>query len=102
MDAWMARDFPNIRFERHADDAVVHCVTERQARQVLAALTERMAEAGLHLHPAKTRIIYCKDGNHRSFYEHTAFTFLGYTFREGANYRDPAHLCHRTLIPLVC
>ena len=36
-DVWMAREFPSIRFERYVDDAVVHCVSERQARQVLAA-----------------------------------------------------------------
>ena len=59
----------------------VHCVTERQARQVLAALADRMVEVGLRLHPDKTRIVYCKDGNRRGSYEHTSFTFLGYTFR---------------------
>lgn len=84
-DAWMAREFPNVWFERYADDAVLHCVTEHQARQVLAALADRMAEVGLRLHPAKTRIVYCKDGNRRSSYEHTAFTFLGYTFRARKN-----------------
>ena len=26
-DAWMAREHPGVRFERYADDAVVHCVT---------------------------------------------------------------------------
>lgn len=56
-DTWMAREFPNIWFERYADDAVLHCVTERQARTVLAALVDRMAEVGLHLHPDKTRIL---------------------------------------------
>ena len=33
-DAWMAREFPAIPFERYADDAVVHCVSERQAQHV--------------------------------------------------------------------
>ncbi|MET8747522.1 reverse transcriptase domain-containing protein [Streptomyces sp. NPDC004728] len=67
-DVWMAREFPAVSFERYADDAVVHCVTERQARQVLAALSDRMAEVGLRLHPAKTRIVYCQDGLRRPFY----------------------------------
>ncbi|MET8831702.1 group II intron reverse transcriptase/maturase [Streptomyces sp. NPDC004610] len=80
-DAWMAREFPTVWFERYADDAVLHCVTERQARAVLAALTDRMAEVGLQLHPAKNRIVYCKDEQRRGSFEHTAFTFLGYTFR---------------------
>ena len=61
---------------------MVHCATERQAKEVLAALEERMAEVGLQLHPDKTRIVFCKDGKRRyADCEHTSFTFLGYTFR---------------------
>jgi RNA-directed DNA polymerase len=48
---------------------------------VLAALASRMEEVGLRLHPAKTKIVYCKDANRRGLYEHTSFTFPGYTFR---------------------
>jgi group II intron reverse transcriptase/maturase len=80
-DAWMAREFPAVRFERYVDDAVVHCVSERQARQVLAAIGTRMEQVGLRLHPDKTRIVYCKDGKRRGDYEHTSFNFLGFTFR---------------------
>src|SRR5205823_3459450 len=80
-DAWMAREFPGIGFERYVDDAVVHCASESRARAVLAAIGERMREVGLELHPDKTRIVYCKDGKRRGSHEHTAFTFLGFTFR---------------------
>ncbi|MEU9919572.1 group II intron reverse transcriptase/maturase [Streptomyces sp. NPDC051001] len=79
-DTWLAREYPGVWFERYADDAVIHCVTERQATEVLAALMDRMEQVGLRLHPDKTRIVYCKDGKRRNSYEHTAFTFLGYTF----------------------
>ena len=58
-DLWLTREFPLVRFERFADDAVIHCVSEHQARTVLAAVGERMAEVGLELHPDKTRIVYC-------------------------------------------
>ena len=34
-DQFLAREFPTVDFERYADDAVVHCATERQAREVL-------------------------------------------------------------------
>ena len=78
-DKWLEREFPAVKFERYADDAVVHCAPERQAREVLAALEQRMAEVGLQLHPDKTRIVYCKDGKGRR--AETSFTFLGYTFR---------------------
>jgi RNA-directed DNA polymerase len=81
-DMWIDREFPAVAFERYADDAVVHCVTQRQAREVLAALEDRMAEVGLELHPDKTRIVYCQDGKRRSSFEHTSFTFLGFTFRQ--------------------
>jgi RNA-directed DNA polymerase len=88
-DTWMAREFPAVRFERYVDDAVVHCVSERQARQVLGALQDRMVEVGLRLHPDKTRIVYCKDGRRRGDHEHTSFTFLGFTFRpRGARAKD--------------
>jgi len=79
-DQFLAREFPSVDFERYADDAVVHCVTERQARQVWAALEARMEEVGLRLHPDKTKLVYCKDSRRRGSSEHTSFKFLGYTF----------------------
>lgn len=88
-DKWPEREFPTVEFERYADDAVVHCATQRQAREVLAALAQRMEEVGLRLHPDKTKIVYCKDSRLRSSYGQTAFTFLGYTFRpRKARYPD--------------
>jgi group II intron reverse transcriptase/maturase len=65
LDKWLEREFPAVAFERYADDGVIHCASEYQARQVLAALHERMAGVGLQLHPDKTRIVYCKDSNRR-------------------------------------
>jgi RNA-directed DNA polymerase len=58
-DAWMDREFPDCPFERHADDALIHCKSQARARRVLAALEQRMKEVGLELHPDKTRIVYC-------------------------------------------
>lgn len=81
-DAWMAREFPDCPFERYADDAVVHCSSGARARQVLAALGERMEQVGLALHPDKTKIVYCRDGNRRGPWDGpVSFDFLGYTFR---------------------
>lgn len=33
------------------------------------------------LHPEKTKVVYCKDGNRTGEYPVTTFDFLGYTFR---------------------
>jgi RNA-directed DNA polymerase len=80
-DAWMARSFPHIPFERYCDDVVVHCTSERQARHVRDAIAQRLADCGLELNEAKTRIVYCKDADRRGSHEHERFDFLGYTFR---------------------
>ena len=80
-DKWMERTFPQNPWARFADDGVVHCRTEKDARLILEALRERFKECGLELHPDKTRIVYCKDDDRRGNYPETKFDFLGYTFR---------------------
>ncbi|MCP5033935.1 MAG: group II intron reverse transcriptase/maturase, partial [Actinomycetia bacterium] len=80
-DRWMDREHPGCPFERYADDVVVHCNNENQARRLLADLAERLKSLGLELHPDKTKVVYCKDTNRRGESEHTSFDFLGYTFR---------------------
>jgi RNA-directed DNA polymerase len=80
-DAWMARRFPGVAFERYCDDCILHCETEAQARLVRGTVAARLAEFGMELHPEKTRIVYCKDADRRGDYEHTSFAYLGYTFR---------------------
>ena len=82
LDAWLARNFAGVVFERYADDVVICCKSLEQARAVLAAVAERMRQVGLRLHPRKTRIVYCKDANRTGSWEHTEFTFLGYEFGE--------------------
>ena len=77
----MERNHPDVRFERYADDAVVHCRSEGEARAVLEAIRGRLAECGLELHPTKTKIVYCKDAGRKGEYKHVKFDFLGYTFQ---------------------
>ena len=80
-DCWLTREYPGCPFERYADDSVVHCDTEEQARTLRAEIATRLSAVGLELHPDKTRVVYCKDGRRRGDSEHTSFDFLGYTFR---------------------
>jgi group II intron reverse transcriptase/maturase len=80
-DIWMAREHPGVQFERFADDVVVHCVTERQARQVMESIGNRFAGIGLTLHPDKTKVVYCKDSGRRLDYPVVSFAFCGYEFR---------------------
>jgi RNA-directed DNA polymerase len=81
LDAWIRREMRSVRFCRYADDGVIHCKSEVQARLVLRKLGERLQKCGLELHPEKTRIVYCQDVNRQAAYPTTQFTFLGYTFR---------------------
>ena len=80
-DRWMAKRYPQVPFERFADDAIVHCRTEKEAQEVRAAIAERLQECGLELHPEKTKVVYCKDEDRRRTYPNEKFDFLGYTFR---------------------
>ena len=80
-DKWLSETFPNNPFERYADDAIVHCQTEEEAQAMMVAISERMGQCKLELHPKKTKIVYCKDDNRKEEAEHTSFDFLSYTFR---------------------
>ena len=80
-DAWMTREFPEVRWCRYADDGLVHCRTKKEAQVIRAALEGRFSECGLELHPKKTKIVYCKDDRRTGDHQHTSFDFLGYTFR---------------------
>ena len=80
-DDWMKRQFPEIKFERFADDILAHCSSRKQAEKVLEEIRNRLKECGLELHPEKTKIVYCKDSDRKGSYEHESFDFLGYTFR---------------------
>jgi group II intron reverse transcriptase/maturase len=80
-DQWMHKHYPDIPFERYADDGICHCKTLAQAQQLRAALERRFAECHLELHPQKTRVVYCKDDDRRGTYPDHSFDFLGYTFR---------------------
>jgi RNA-directed DNA polymerase len=80
-DRWMAENHPSIPFERYADDIVVHCRSEAQAQFIRRELEKRLAACRLELHPAKTKIVYCRDSNRPRDYPQIAFDFLGFTFR---------------------
>jgi RNA-directed DNA polymerase len=81
LDLWLVREFPDIPFERYADDAILHCKSEAQARELRDAIIERLARVGLELNLDKTRVVYCKDSKRKGSHDHERLDFLGYTFR---------------------
>ncbi|MGH8855480.1 MAG: group II intron reverse transcriptase/maturase [Telluria sp.] len=80
-DSWMRRTSPQCPFARYADDAVVHCRTEAEARAVMQAIASRLDECGLTMHPEKSKVVYCKDSNRTAAHPNVQFTFLGFAFR---------------------
>lgn len=65
---------------RYADDFVIMCRSPEDAARALALVQEWTAEAGLRLHPTKTKIVDAKTA---------AFEFLGYRFTDGTRYPRP-------------
>ncbi len=80
-DTWMRHEFSSLPFCRYADDGVIHCKSEKQAKFVKDKLAKRMKAWGLQIHPDKTKIVYCKDADRRGEHESVSFDFLGFTFR---------------------
>lgn len=78
-DQWMEKDHFEKPFVRYADDIVVHCKTEKQARYVLAMIRNRFAQCKLKVHPVKTRIVNLRGITMNTYPR--SFDFLGFTFK---------------------
>jgi RNA-directed DNA polymerase len=75
LDEFMARE--GFEMVRYADDFVILCRSEEEARAALKRVQEWTAQAGLKLHPEKTRIVHVKRDDKGP---HDSFDFLGYCF----------------------
>ncbi len=78
-DKWMDKLHPEKPFERYADDIIVHCKTEKQAKYVLGSIRYRMNSCGLTLHPKKTQIVNLR--GHSELRYPRKYNFLGFTIR---------------------
>jgi RNA-directed DNA polymerase len=77
LDQQMARQ--GREMVRYADDFIILCGSEAEAREALEQVRQWTASAGLKLHPDKTRIVDAR--------QQGGFDFLGYHFEGG--YRWP-------------
>lgn len=94
LDAWFAEVVqPRLRgpsfLIRYADDFLIVCQREDDARRVLRVLPKRLAKYGLTLHPDKTRLVRFVQARRRSPTNGGAgtFTFLGFTHHWGRSRR---------------
>lgn len=84
LDRWLQKNFTKNLFARYADDMVIHCSSESEAKFLLLQIRNRLMQCKLQLHSKKTKIVYCKDDGRKLNYSNIQFTFLGYTFQPRA------------------
>lgn len=68
---------------RYADDFVILCRSPEEANRALEVVRQWTAQAGLTLHPDKTKIVDARE---------SSFDFLGYRFKRGRRYPRPKSL----------
>ena len=83
-DKWIEKNYPDVKFERYADDIVVHCQNIKQALRLMEAIKKRLADCKLELSQEKSKIVYCRRNQKRQppfkvYYQ--KFDFLGFTFK---------------------
>jgi RNA-directed DNA polymerase len=78
-DKWMDKYHPEKPFERYADDIIVHCKTEKQAKYLLYLISERMKSCKLNLHPQKTQIVNLRGVSSTRYPR--KYDFLGFSIR---------------------
>jgi len=86
-DKWIEKNYPDIEFERYADDIVVHCQNIKQALRLLEAIKQRLNDCKLELNREKSKIVYCRRNQKKQppfkvYYQ--KFDFLGFTFKPRA------------------
>lgn len=82
LDKWLEKHYPQIAFVRYADDVIVHCNNENEAKQILEAISQRLQECKLRLNEEKTKLVYCQDYRRKEKKAYKKkFDFLGFTFK---------------------
>jgi len=81
LDHLMAQE--GYEMMRYADDFVILCRSPEEATKALELVQRWAAEAGLKLHPEKTKIVDATND---------AFDFLGYRFQRGRRFPRPKSL----------
>jgi RNA-directed DNA polymerase len=84
-DAWIGNNVrANHKFERYADDIIIHSSSEAASLFILKRIKERFAKCGLELHPQKTKLVQTENRKaeivNKSYSQ--SFEFLGHQFRK--------------------
>jgi group II intron reverse transcriptase/maturase len=83
-DKWITKLNPEIKFERYADDIVIHCSNIKESIHLLEKIKQRFSDCHLELNQEKSKIVYCRRNQKYQppFKVHyQKFDFLGHTFK---------------------
>ena len=101
-DKWMRIHYPNIPFERYADDTICHCVSKAQAEYLKEVLTCRFEQCRLKLNAEKTKIVQCPTSTRKKVEGYEAsFDFLGYTFQCRKSWNRKQGQCFTNFLPAI-
>ena len=84
-DAWIGKNVrANHKFERYADDIIIHSSSEAASLFILKRIKERFAKCRLELHPQKTKLVQTENRKAELVNKNYAqsFEFLGHQFRK--------------------
>ena len=83
-DKWFEKTYPENRYERYADDIIIHCTNIKEALRMLEAIKKRLKDCKLEINQQKSKIVYCRRNQKRQppfKPKYQEFDFLGHTFK---------------------
>jgi group II intron reverse transcriptase/maturase len=80
LDKWLEIYCEGVPFVRYADDVIVHCHSEKQAKFVLKLIRKRLQDCSLRLNEEKTKVVYCENFLREKKDYCKKFDFLGFRF----------------------
>lgn len=81
IDKWLCIEYPAISYVRYADDIIIHCQSEQEARTILESVKARLKACCLEVQEKKTKIVYCQDYRRKKKDFAKRFDFLGFSFQ---------------------
>jgi len=81
LDKWLDKSYPKLSFVRYADDIVIHCFSQEEAKEVLEKVKERLEHCKLSANEKKTKLVYCQDYRRQKKDYPVKFNFLGFSFQ---------------------
>jgi group II intron reverse transcriptase/maturase len=99
LDTWIEEQVQpscrgKVKLFRYADDAIICCEREKDAKRILEVLDKRLAKFKLKLNKDKTKAVSFSKAKAREGIQQGTFDFLGFTFYLGKSRRG-------TIIPKV-